>query len=103
MSFVRLFGIAIVALVTIFVVLRPMMRNALKVSAKAALPAASAAAGLPARAPTVEEMQGRLDAGHDPLASAGAPALARRVAKLAGDEPEQVARVMRGWIADGGR
>ena len=53
--------------------------------------------------PTVEEMQGRLEAGLDPLASAGAPALARRVAKLAGDEPEQVARVMRGWIADGGR
>jgi flagellar M-ring protein FliF len=103
MSFVRLLGIAIVALVTIFVVLRPMMRNALKVSAKAALPAAAPAAGLPARAPTVEEMQGRLDAGLDPLAGTGAPALARRVAKLAGDEPEQVARVMRGWIADGGR
>lgn len=101
MSFVRLFGIAIVALVTIFVVLRPMLRNALKVSAKASLPAAAAPAGLPGRAPTVEEMQGRLDAGHDPLA--GAPGLARRVAKLAGDEPEQVARVMRGWIADGGR
>jgi flagellar biosynthesis/type III secretory pathway M-ring protein FliF/YscJ len=29
--------------------------------------------------------------------------LTKRVAKLASDEPEQLARIVRGWIAEGDR
>jgi flagellar biosynthesis/type III secretory pathway M-ring protein FliF/YscJ len=51
-------------------------------------------------------MEGQIDAELDAMSSPEGrrlPVLTQRVAKLANDEPEQVARIVRGWIAEDGR
>jgi flagellar M-ring protein FliF len=100
MSAVRLVGTLGLASLAIFGFLRPMARRALALpKPPAALPAAAAAGGRP---PTVAELEGRY-AGGDSDASGGdekRPLLARRVAKLASEEPEYVARIMRTWLAE---
>jgi flagellar biosynthesis/type III secretory pathway M-ring protein FliF/YscJ len=63
----------------------------------AALPAAAAAGTGGTRLTTVQELEGRLDDGGD---SRTRPLLAKRVAQLAADEPEYVARIMRTWLTD---
>ena len=47
-------------------------------------------------------MEGQIDAELDgaPAASARLPVLTKRVAKLASEEPEQLARIVRGWMAE---
>jgi flagellar M-ring protein FliF len=95
-------GLAILLLASfaIFGVLRPLARRAGTMAAVPALPAAATAA----RLPTVQELEGAIESELD--AKAGPkrlPALTKRVAKLANDEPEQLARVVRGWIAEGDR
>jgi flagellar biosynthesis/type III secretory pathway M-ring protein FliF/YscJ len=101
MSAVRLVGTLGLASLAIFGFLRPMARRALALpKPPAALPAAATAAG--ARPPTVAELEGRY-AGGDSDTSGGdekRPLLARRVAKLASEEPEYVARIMRTWLAE---
>jgi flagellar M-ring protein FliF len=94
----RLTAILGVALFALFGILRPLSRRALGMSTQAALPAAGASA----RLPTVSEMEGKIEAGQAGPA-ARLPALTQRVAKLASDEPEQLARIVRGWIAEGER
>jgi len=97
MSTVRIVAVVLIAAFAFFGVLRPMMRKALTVApAPTPLPAAATGA-LTERTPTVRELEGRHDT--DDIARP-TPALARRVAKLATDEPEQVARIMRGWLAE---
>jgi flagellar M-ring protein FliF len=101
-SAVRGLAIVLVAAFAIFGVLRPIARRAAALSAVPALPAPTAAA----RLPTVQEMEGAMDA--DGEAARGGPpkklpVLTKRVAKLANDEPEQLARIVRGWIAEGDR
>jgi flagellar M-ring protein FliF len=95
-------GLAIVsiALFALFGVLRPLARRATGLSTAPALPATT---GTAARLPTVQEMEGQIEAELDAMAtSAGRrlPVLTQRVAKLANDEPEQLARIVRGWIAE---
>jgi flagellar M-ring protein FliF len=95
-------GVAIMLLASfaIFGVLRPLARRAGSIAAAPALPAAAAAA----RLPTVQEMEGAIESELDARAGPKRlPALTKRVAKLASDEPEQLARVVRGWIAEGDR
>jgi flagellar M-ring protein FliF len=95
-------GILLVASFALFGVLRPLMRRATSLTAVPALPANGSAA----RLPTVQEMEGQIDAELDAAASAQGrrlPVLTQRVVKLANDEPEQLARIVRGWIAEGDR
>ena len=96
-------AILLVACFALFGILRPLMRRVTTVGAMPALPAA---AGAGARLPTVQEMEGQIDAELDAAASSHGrrlPVLTQRVAKLANDEPEQLARIVRGWIAEGDR
>jgi flagellar M-ring protein FliF len=95
-------AIVLVASFALFGVLRPLARRAATAAAAPALPAPASAA----RLPTVQEMEGTIDAELE-AARAGQPkrlpVLTKRVAKLANDEPEQLARIVRGWIAEGDR
>lgn len=93
MSGLRTVGVLVVALVAIFGFLRPMAKKALLAPPTAALPAAAGAAA--GRVTTVQELEGRLD---DDARTR--PLLARRVAQLATEEPEYVARIMRSWLTD---
>ena len=97
-------GVAILLLASfaIFGVLRPLARQAGPLAVTPALPAAAAAA----RLPTVQEMEGAIESELEAKGGGQGkrlPALTKRVTKLAGDEPEQLARVVRGWIAEGDR
>jgi flagellar M-ring protein FliF len=99
-------AILVIALVALFGVLRPLARRAAALgAAPPALPqVAGAAAG--ARLPTVQEMEGQIDAELDAMAGPEGrrlPVLTQRVAKLANEEPEQLARIVRGWIAEENR
>ena len=103
LSGARLVAVLLVAAFAFFGVLRPLVTRVGTISGAPALPAA---AGPAARLPTVSEMEGQIDAELDAMASPGGrrlPVLTQRVAKLANDEPEQVARIVRGWIAEDGR
>jgi flagellar M-ring protein FliF len=96
-------GVAIVgiALFALFGVLRPIARHATKINQAPALPAPGGAAA--ARLPTVQEMEGQIEAELDAAGPGNPrrlPVLTKRVAKLANDEPEQLARIVRGWIAE---
>lgn len=92
--------VLVVAVFAIFGVLRPLAAKLGGAAEAAALPAAGTAG---ARLPTVSEMEGQLAAELDAMAPAQPrrlPVLTQRVARLAADEPEQVARVVRGWISE---
>ena len=98
MSTFRTLAVLVLALAAIFGVVRPMSKRALapprelaappmterirSIQEMEAAPAGSAAAALP------------MDAAHR------LPALSRQVARLANDEPEQLARIVRGWLAE---
>jgi flagellar M-ring protein FliF len=102
-SALRGVAILIIALVALFGVLRPLARRTAGLSGPPALPAA---AGTAARLPTVQEMEGQIDAEIDAMSSGEGrrlPVLTQRVAKLANEEPEQLARIVRGWIAEENR
>jgi flagellar M-ring protein FliF len=90
-------GILAIAMFALFGVLRPVARRVMGMPAPPALPAG---AGTSARLPTIKEMEGQLDADLDAAGSGRLPVLTKRVAKLANEEPEQLARIVRGWIAE---
>lgn len=95
-------GILLVAVFALFGVLRPLARRAGALLTPPQLPPAMA--GGSARLPTVREMEGQIEAELDAMTAnvdRRLPVLTQRVAKLAADEPEQVARIVRGWIAEG--
>lgn len=94
-------AIFLLALFAIFGVLRPLARRAGTIATVPALPAVAGAGG---RLPTVREMEGQIEAELDAMGTSGEgrrlPVLTQRVAKLANDEPEQVARIVRGWMSE---
>lgn len=99
----RIAAILLIAAFAFFGVLRPLASRVGNLTNAPALPAPAAAG---ARLPTVSEMEGQIDAELDAMSSPEGrrlPVLTQRVAKLANDEPEQVARIVRGWIAEDGR
>jgi flagellar M-ring protein FliF len=100
-SALRGVAIFLVAVFALFGVLRPLARRATGLATAPALPAPAASA---ARLPTVQEMEGQIEAELDAMAANSEgrrlPVLTQRVAKLANDEPEQLARIVRGWIAE---
>ncbi|MCC7010569.1 MAG: flagellar M-ring protein FliF [Acidobacteria bacterium] len=96
----RLVGVVGIAFVALFGVIRPLTRAMTSTVTPAALPAP---AGASARLPTVKEMEGQIEAELDGAANGQGrrlPVLTKRVAKLANEEPEQLARIVRGWIAE---
>lgn len=103
-STLRIAGVLLVAFFALFGVLRPMVRQATRLPSQPALSAP--AASMPAaKLPSVQEMDGSIEAELD--AATGQrrklPVLTKRVAKLASQEPEQLARIVRGWMAEGDR
>jgi flagellar M-ring protein FliF len=101
-TMLRYAGIMLIALVALFGVLRPLAKRATGMAANPSLPSG----GMAARLPTVSEMEGQIDADIDAMSSGEGrklPVLTQRVAKLANDEPEQLARIVRGWIAEENR
>lgn len=99
---VRGLGIFALAMFALFGVLRPMVKTATRFTQAPQLPATATGA---ARLPTIKEMEGQIEAELDAAAPGQRrlPVLTKRVAKLASDEPEQLARIVRGWIAEGER
>ena len=100
-SALRGVSIFLIAAFAIFGVLRPLARRAGGLANRPALPAAAAPG---ARLPTIGELEGQIEAELDAMTATAdgrrLPVLTQRVAKLANDEPEQVARIVRGWIAE---
>ncbi len=96
-SALRMVGVLLLALFALFGILRPLARRATTLAATPALPAAAAAA---ARLPTISEMEGQIDDDHRGGGQRRLPVLTKRVAKLASEEPEQLARIVRGWMAE---
>jgi flagellar M-ring protein FliF len=94
LRYLAILGIALYALLGI---LRPMARRATQMTAAAALPAATGAS----RLPTVQEMEGRIESELDAARQhQRLPVLSKRVAKLADEEPEQLVRIVRGWMQE---
>lgn len=97
MSAFRTFAVLVLALAAIFGVFRPMTKRAMTVQRELAAPVTE-------RIRTIQEMEAApagspavalpMDAAHR------LPALSRQVARLANDEPEQLARIVRGWLAE---
>jgi len=91
----RTIGILLIALFALFGIIRPLARRATAIAATPALPAPAVAAS---RLPTISEMEGQMD--DDMRGDKRLPVLTKRVAKLASEEPEQLARIVRGWMAE---
>jgi flagellar M-ring protein FliF len=90
-------AILMIASFAIFGVLRPLARRATAFASAPALPAPAPAA---ARLPTVSELEGQIDGASAAGGQRRLPVLTKRVAKLANEEPEQLARIVRGWMAE---
>ncbi len=104
-SAARVGAILLVVAFAFFGVLRPLATRVGGLASAPQLPAAGMAA-VGARLPTVSEMEGQIDAELNAMTTPEGrrmPVLTQRVAKLANDEPEQVARIVRGWISEDGR
>jgi flagellar M-ring protein FliF len=105
-STLRIGGVLLVAFFALFGVLRPIARQAASLPSAPALMAATASSpASTAKLPTVQEQEGAIEAELD-LATGQRrklPVLTKRVAKLASQEPEQLARIVRGWMAEGDR
>jgi flagellar M-ring protein FliF len=97
----RVAAVVGIALMALLMVLRPMMRSVLAASA---LPEAAVAGAL-GHARTVAEMEGAIEAELDagrPEAGEGRrlPVLGKRIARRAEQQPEELARLVRTWLAD---
>jgi flagellar M-ring protein FliF len=99
----RIVAVLLIAMVVVFAVLRPIMKRTL---GAVPAPALAAAGGAPRLPRTVAEMEGEIEAellleDNGPVAQARRlPVLARRVTKIAKDEPENAARLVRTWLSE---
>jgi len=91
----RTIGVLLIGLFALFGIIRPLAKRATAIAAVPALPAPAAAAS---RLPTISEMEGQMN--DDVRGDKRLPVLTKRVAKLASEEPEQLARIVRGWMAE---
>lgn len=107
---IRWLGVLVIAGLAFSMVLRPMVRAVLPppslTAAGVALPAETA--GAPQIVRTVADLEGEIEAELDastapPSAEARRlPVLSKRIAKRAETDPEQMARLVRTWLADEG-
>jgi len=99
----RVLAVLLIALVVIFGVIRPIAQRALSTVPTVAVAVAGRA---PAAPRTIADMEGDLDAelleGESALTAEQRrlPALARRVAKITVQEPENAARLVRSWLTE---
>lgn len=102
---VKWYALAILVLIGVGFAVRPWLRKAMKVPA-AELPQVTEAQ--PHQLPrTIEELEGEIEAQLDAavaarLADRKMPVLQRRVMAMAQAEPENAARLVRSWLAEGG-
>jgi flagellar M-ring protein FliF len=109
----RMIVILIVSLVALLFVVRPVLRSAMTggVSVPALGGGGGAAAAVlpPGQAPrTVADLENEMEARLDAAAAQGAegrrlPVLTKRVTAISDSEPENVAKLLRGWIAESER
>jgi flagellar M-ring protein FliF len=106
LEYVRMGMVMLLGLIAIFAVLKPMARRALKLPNAQLLTAPSLAAAGARPVRTVADLEGEIEAelDADTLAKAGElrrlPVLTKRIAKVADQQPEHVARLVRSWLAD---
>ncbi len=91
----RALGVILLAILAFFLFLKPLMNKALVPAATMSLPAIPGGGGLPTVGSLEQQADGAIGREQRKL-----PALTRTAAKLADDEPETVARLVRSWIAD---
>jgi flagellar M-ring protein FliF len=106
LELMRIVAVLLLSVFAFFAVLKPMARRALKLP-NAQLLASPALAVAGARSVrTVADMEGEIEAEleADALAKAGEmrrlPVLTKRISKVAEQEPEHMAKLMRSWLAD---
>ncbi len=108
----RMVIVMVIALVALIFVVRPILKNTASVglTGPVAAGAGGAAAALPpGQAPrTVADLESEIEARLDAAAAQGAegrrlPVLTKRVTAISDSEPENVAKLLRGWIAEGER
>jgi flagellar M-ring protein FliF len=92
----RTLAVIALALLAFFLFLKPLMNKALTAETRVSLPAVPGAAGL-SGLPTVGALEQQVDGARQ---LRKLPALTQSASKLAEDEPESVARLVRSWIAD---
>ncbi len=100
---VRVVAVLLMVAMVLLLVVRPVIGRLLT------LPASRdhATIGMPQQLPrTIEEIEGEIEAQLDAMPHDGdrrQPVLTRRVVTLANKEPESAAKLVRGWLAEGGR
>jgi flagellar M-ring protein FliF len=95
----RIVAVLLIATLVVFGVVRPAVRQAL--SAAVVAPRALATPRLPRTVADMEgDLEAELDEGQEPSPQRRLPVLSRRVAKLAQQEPENAARLVRSWLAE---
>ena len=103
----KMVGIIVIALCALLFVIRPMVKTTLAAVPKAPELPAGAAAALPTQLPrTIEEVEGEIEAQLDAAVAARVadrkmPVLQRRVLSMAQGEPQNAARLLRSWLAEG--
>jgi len=91
-------GVILLAVLAFFMFLKPVMNKALAPQHTVSLPAV-AGMGPTGSLPTVADLEQKVEGGAA-IATRKLPALTRSVSKLAEDQPESVARLVRGWISE---
>jgi flagellar M-ring protein FliF len=96
----RIVAISLIGVLVVFGVVRPTLKRAIPA------PDGRTAADPRALPRTIADVDGEIDAGFDAALESGPgqarrlPVLTRRVAKLAQQEPEHAARLVRSWLAE---
>ncbi len=113
----RMLVVLVIAVVALLFIVRPLLSGGGVVRAGAGTPAlgaggagvgATAALGPAGPTRTVADLESELEARLDAAAAQGAegrrlPVLTKRVTAISDSEPENVAKLLRGWIAEGER
>lgn len=108
----RMLMVMVVAIIALLFVVRPMLQTTVAVGrtapAGAGGGAATAALGPGQSLRTVADLENEMEARLDAAAAQGAegrrlPVLTKRVTAISDSEPENVAKLLRGWIAEGER
>jgi flagellar M-ring protein FliF len=106
LEYVRMGIVMLLGVIAIFAVLKPMARRALRLPNAELLPSPAMAAASARTVRTVADLEGEIEAelDADTLAKAGEqrrlPVLTKRISKVAEQQPEHVARLVRSWLAD---
>jgi flagellar M-ring protein FliF len=93
-TLVRTIAVVALAALALFGVVAPIARRAL------ALPARPLPLAAGEHVQTIEEMERQVIAGGEPGHVRRPPSLTHQVARLANEEPEQLAKIVRGWLAE---